>query len=227
MPIRSGSFTATGTAARAASFASSSRRTSCSSNGASVAATHASARFASTIAAPASPKARARFAYSSAVTPAMLATTGQGAWAASSPTSGSSLSWPGLWSERYAGWTKGCQVAVLSTIAPVAERASARSSLAVDDQAPAAFIVQNGKRMPAMVVPRSVGRRSVMGARRPAQSSGRRSSTAALAAAGDARLGVGTGLALRGARYLDDVVAQVDDPVLGDAGRGVDGCLPH
>ena len=76
----------------AASLASSSRRTSRSSHGASVAATHGSARFASTSAAPAAPKARARFAYSSAVVPAMLATTGQGAWAASSRTSGTSLS---------------------------------------------------------------------------------------------------------------------------------------
>src|SRR3989454_9243591 len=37
-------------------------------------------------------EAGARFAYSSAVVPAMLATTGQGAWAASSRTSGRSLS---------------------------------------------------------------------------------------------------------------------------------------
>ena len=55
------------------------------------------------------------------------------------------------------------------------------SSLAVDDHAPAAFIAQKGRRTPAIVVPRSVGWRSVMGAPRPAQASGRRSSTATLA----------------------------------------------
>src|SRR5919198_6077530 len=115
------------------------------------------------MAAPASANARARAAYSSTEAPAMLAITGHGAWAATSRTSGRNAAWAGLWRERYSGWRKGWAVAVLSTIAPAPERASSRSWAAVDDQAPEAFMAQNGRRTPATVVPRSVARRSVIG----------------------------------------------------------------